>query len=165
MAVLRSGAQRQDAAFALSSKPSGEVVRIELHMSFMATLLRLILVSLALGACGKTIHAEIMFELRIGPQDTAELSQILERFAESEGFAVEDLGQDMAPRIDMTKYAFIRLKRGETMQIIVENFFQERFAISFYNLQSDPRFGETAAKLRDLLEQRWPGDVRPHTGS
>jgi hypothetical protein len=134
-------------------------------MTFVRAFLGLILVCSPLSGCGETINPVIQIELHIGLGDIGELSQMLERFAESEGFTLEDLGQDMSPRIDSTRYVFIQLKRDETMRIIVENFFQERFLISFYNLRSDPRFEETAKKLQDLLQGRWPGDVRPPTGT
>lgn len=110
----------------------------------------------------ETIRPTIRLELDIPPGEVAELRDIVERFARAEGFVVEDLVAQSNPPTK-PNHVFLWLERGgRSMRVIVQNYLNTpRILILFYDIRSDPRFSETAAKLQVMIHERWPGQPTP----
>jgi hypothetical protein len=118
----------------------------------------LLILCISLSACeGKTTVPKLRYELTLQAAEIGELRTVLEGFAIFEGFTIEEASQELSSLPLGRTYFWLTLKRDRTMEIMVHDFeVPNVFTVAFYDMGSDPRFDQTAAKLAAMLHGKWP---------
>lgn len=129
-------------------------------------LLSMVILFVALSACWKTVSPSATFELMIKDSDIAELRRISERFAQMEGFSVQDLVKDDGESgvRYLRPVIFLELERGGEMLVTIQNVLKGgRFLVTYYNPDGEPQPDEVIwNRLLLALDARWPGRRIPY---
>jgi hypothetical protein len=93
---------------------------------------------------------------------------LLLRFAESHRLQADDVGEKMPaskvmPPVKGRRPFWLNLKGGE-IEITVTDFIElNRFGIAIYELKHGSDLQSVASELERLLDERWPGKLKPFT--
>ena len=106
----------------------------------------------------------VRLEMHVRTRDAVELRQLITKFAEAEGFALENVGPYPMRVQGYRNPMFTMLLVRSDMDILVENRRREdRYRVEICNAEESPEFEAVADKFQGLLESRWPRRVRRHT--
>jgi len=107
---------------------------------------------------------KIRLEFRIKTDELKELRSVLQQFAQTEHFAVNDIGARMPPRHGRPLF-YLELDQGDSLKVTVTNIrAEERMFVWFYELESGSNLQKVDARLEQILRERWP-TLAPYEGS
>jgi hypothetical protein len=110
------------------------------------------------------VSAKIRLEFRIKPDELKELRGVLEQFAETEHFVVNDIGARMPPRHGRPLF-YLELDQGNSIKVTVINIrAEDRMFVWFYEFESGSNLQNVDARLEQILRERWP-TLAPYEGS
>jgi hypothetical protein len=107
---------------------------------------------------------KIRLEFRIKPDELKELRGVLEQFAQTEDFVVNDIGARMPPRHGRPLF-YLELDQGDSLKVTVINIrAEDRMFVWFYEFQPSSSLREVDHKLERVLREKWP-TLAPYEGS
>jgi hypothetical protein len=110
------------------------------------------------------VPLKIRLEFWITPGELKELRSVLEQFARTEHFAVNDIGAQMPPRHGRPLF-FLDLDQGDSLKVIVTNIrAEDRMFVRFYEFRSGSNLRDIDSKLEHVLREKWP-TLAPYEGS
>jgi hypothetical protein len=129
---------------------------------FCAVAALIVAVMTAAGA-DADIKPALRMEFHVQEAGLSDLMEILTRYADKEGFTVEDIGPHMPPK-DSRPIFYVNLKRQDSTEITVTNFLkQNQMLLAFYVPKQDAHSQHLIDPLISELREKWP-DIHIYTG-
>ncbi len=109
------------------------------------------------------IKPALRMEFEVQESSLSDLMEILMRYAEKEGFTVQDIGPRMPPK-DKRLVFYVTLIRPDSTEITVTNFLRQNQMLLFlYAPKQDAQSRQLIDPLISQLREMWP-DIHVYTG-
>jgi hypothetical protein len=100
---------------------------------------------------------DVILGLHVGPEEIDELRNVVEAFAQTEGFVLKDEGSWMPKDVMNKGIVALRLTRDTGLQVFIGDLQGTgQFHVAFYDSHSGYEFKEVVSALKNTLQQKWP---------
>lgn len=99
---------------------------------------------------------DVILGLHVKPDELDDLRDIIQGFAQAEGFELRDEGIAMPNTATNRGVVALRLTRDTGVQVFVGDLQGSgQFHVAFYNSHADRDFGDVVSVLKNTLRQKW----------